>query len=464
MLVEILHPTEIKLTPEHPLFGKKVAVVGGGPAGAFLAYNLASQGVDVDIFEPRTPRTIQLENSEEPKLCPGCAGLLQLGTINMLTLRGLKLPLNVIQAKPRTTQIILPGTDSVISLNIPQTTVYRGTSPLEQKEGHPPIESFDAWLLDSAIKARAHHYQVEISSIDLREDDQGKVLIVDKGGNKYHPDLVIGAFGHNRRLMQAIQYPETDPIPLKMPESQRAGVREYFIPDELLTDELRNGAFVFPNPAANVLFGAIYPKGKFENPPGMYFTLALMGRSDITADDFKKFLTNPQVHELFKIDPDVNPNCSCKTLLTLKSPRRFIVYDTQGKKMRMVNIGDSGPTRPRKNGIGAALDSAEKLAYFLLKYGNTPKAMKKYQRYIERTYVWDNYVVDSVMRFSDFVLNHELPRRAVIYLNDPKRRIISKAAQSTIEHILTGKSPYWRIPLDVIKETFARPTENSLMI
>ncbi|MBI3955573.1 hypothetical protein HY338_03945, partial [Candidatus Gottesmanbacteria bacterium] len=113
------------------------------------------------------------------------------------------------------------------------------------------------------------------------------------------------------------------------------------------------------------------------------------------------------------------------------------------------------------NGIGAALDSAEKLAYYLLKFGNTLKAMKKYQRYIERTYVWDNHVVDWIMRWTDFVLNNEIPRRAVIYLNDPKRRIFSRATRSTIEHILTGKSPYWRIPLDVIRETFTHPSASS---
>lgn len=81
--------------------------------------------------------------------------------------------------------------------------------------------------------------------------------------------------------------------------------------------------------------------------------------------------------------------------------------------------------------------------------------MKRYKRHIEATYVWDNYAVDAVMKLSDFVLNHKLPRKAVIYLNDHEVFLLSKAARSTMEHILTGKSPYWRIPYDVFRETLA---------
>ena len=127
--------------------------------------------------------------------------------------------------------------------------------------------------------------------------------------------------------------------------------------------------------------------------------------------------------------------------------------------MLMINMGDAGPTRPRKNGIGAALDSARHLATLLNKFGNSHKAMKKYQNYVELTYVRDNHVVDFVMHMTDFIINHELPRRAVIFLNDNNLGLLSRATRSTIEHILTGKSPYWRIPLDVLRETFLPPSD-----
>lgn len=459
MSAEVLQVVEMTLSPERPLFGKSIAIIGGGPAGAFTAYLLAREGVEVHIFEDRPPRIPDLSAGENRIQCTGCAGWLQEDARQLLARNGLVMPSSIIQAETRVTKIVLPNSETTINLSIPVTTVFRGTSPLKQFADHPPVESFDAWLLQSAIDAGAHHHQVKITDIDLNENDQGKVRMTDSSGSIYNPDLVIGAFGHNPKLMGAINKNlDRESISLDMPISQRAGVREYFIPQELLSDDLLNSAYVFANPSPNVLFGAIYPKGVYsQNPQGMYVTIALMGRGDIKHGDFRKFLENDQVKSLLKIDVKTAPSCACSNLLTLKSPKRFIQLGRKGNAV-MVNIGDAGPTRPRKNGIGAALDSAKHLADLLNQFGNSRKAMKKYQRYIERTYVWDNYVVDFVMRLSDYVLNHELPRRAVIYLNDNDLGILSRATRSAIEHILTGKSPYWRIPFDVARETFALPS------
>lgn len=444
-----------QLSPEHPLFGKSVAIIGGGPAGAFSAYLLARQGVNVHIYEDRSPRLPDTVNGEKRIQCTGCAGWLQEDARNLLEAHGLALPANIIQAETKTTKIIMPDTDTTINLNISAATVFRGTSPLKQFEGHPPVESFDAWLLQSAIDAGAHHHQVRITNIDLKEDAWGKVRITDSDENIYDKDLVIGAFGHNPKLMDTIrENSDGESISLDMPISQRAGVREYFVPQELLSEDLLNSAYVFANPTDNILFGAIYPKGVYtQAPQGMYVTIALMGRGDIQPGDFRKFLENEQVKSRLKIDDIDRPNCACANLLTLKSPGRFIQLGRKGTAV-MINIGDSGPTRPRKNGIGAALDSAKHLSDILLQYGVSGDGMKRYKRYIEETYVWDNYAVDAVMKLSDFVLNHKLPREAVIYLNDHEVFLLSKAARSTMEHILTGKSPYWRFLFDVFRETF----------
>lgn len=446
---------EMKLSPEHPLLGKSIAIIGGGPAGAFSAYLLAKQGVDVHIFEDRSPRLPDIANGERRILCTGCAGWLQEDARNLLAANGLVIPQSIIQAETKVTKIIMPDSDAAISLNISAATVFRGTSPLKQFEAHPQVESFDAWLLQSAIDAGARHHQVRITDINLNVDNQGKVRITDSNGNIHDKDLVIGAFGHNPDLMGTIRNNSGgESISLDMPISQRAGVREYFVPQELLSEDLLKSAYVFANPSGNILFGAIYPKGVYtQEPKGMYVTIALMGRGDIQPGDFRKFLENEQVKSRFKIDDAEKPSCACSNLLTLKSPRRFIQLGRKGTAV-MINIGDSGPTRPRKNGIGAALDSAKHLSDILLQHGASGEGMKLYKRYIDETYVWDNYAVDAVMKLSDFVLNHELPRRAVIYLNNNDLFLLSKAARSTIEHILTGKSPYWRIPIDVLKETF----------
>lgn len=299
------------------------------------------------------PRLPDIKNGEKRIQCTGCAGWLQEDARNLLAQDGLVLPANIIQAETKKTKIIMPDTDTTINLNIPAATVFRGTSPLKQFDGHPPVESFDAWLLQSAIDAGARHHQVKITDINLNEDDQGKVRITDSDGSIYDTDLIIGAFGHNRKLMETMRNnPGGESISLDMPISQRAGVREYFVPQELLSEDLLNSAYVFANPSDKILFGAIYPKGVYtQEPKGMYVTIALMGRRSITPSDFRKFLENEQVKNRLKIDDIDEFNCACPNLLTLKSPKRFIQLGRKGTAV-MINIGDAGPTRPRKTVSG----------------------------------------------------------------------------------------------------------------
>jgi len=449
-----VHP-ENNVSPEHPLVGKSIAIIGGGPAGAFCAYELARNGVEVRIFEDRSPKRPDFSAGEKRIPCTGCAGWLQADVTKLLADNGLEMSPEVVQSKTTFTSIVMPKTEANLRLNAPSTTVFRGFSPIHQFEGHPHVASLDGWLLEKAIDAGAKHLQVEISSIDLNEDSQGKVCIGDSTGLKYKTDLVIGAFGHNRRLMNTIQYPDSNPMRLEMPESQRAGVREYFIPKEFISRDLLESTFVFANPTPRIPFGTICPKGKFDQEPsGMYITIALMGRGDVAPDDFKDFLDNEQVKRLLHIDTQTKPRCACFPPLTVQSPRQFILPGRKDNVI-MVNIGDAGPTRLRKNGIGSALDSAKHLSDILLRYGNSSEHMEIYKRYIERTYVRDNHVVNFVMHLSDFILNHDFTRRAVICLTDHNLGVVSQITQNTIERILTGKGPYWRIPIDVFLEIFA---------
>lgn len=429
--------------------GKTVAVVGGGPAGSFAAYLLAKEGINVNIYEPRAARQQDLSIGEKGALCTGCAGLVQKNAVILLRRHGISIPENVVQTRLNGSVIYLPGKSGSIFLPMDEAvTVYRGFSPLKQESG--PIESFDAELLRRAKEAGAIHHQVEIRRIDLKRKE-GKVHLTDASGTYHEADMIIGAFGHNPKLMEAINYPFPETTPLALPKTQRASVREYHFGQEKVRALLGDRIHIFGNPSETIWFSAIIPKGK-------YITIVLMGRNDdIKTGDFTDFLNNPKVQTLLDGNMGERPvNCACFNLITLKSPKKFVTCGDDGKIV-MVNIGDAGPTTPRKNGIFAGLDSAQHLIATLLEYGNNADGMEKYQRYITKRYVWDNRWSEAVLRISDLILNHYLPRQATIYLAKNNIVFFSSAVKSVISHISTGRDSYWKIPLNVLMETVRNP-------
>ena len=428
--------------------GKTVAIVGGGPAGSFAGYLLAREGVKVYIFDPQSTRQPDLAAGEKIHPCTGCAGLLHANAVRLVEQTGVNLPESLIQTHLRGAVTYFPDTLESIPIPLVQAvTVYRGFSPIKQ-EGSP-VESFDAYLLNQAKEAGAVHYQAIITKIDLSKEGAQKPVLTDSNGDEYEADIVIGAFGHNPKLMGNIHYP-TPETKLPLPKTQRASVREYYFGQEKVRELLKEKIHVFGNPTEKIWFAAIVPKED-------YISVVLMGRDEgIKAEDFLEFFQNPHVHSLTQKNLEEHPvSCSCFSQITIKSPERFIVQ--KDKKVVMINIGDAGPTSPRKNGIHAAMDSAQHLIEALVQNGNEAKGLKGYRKYIERRYVWDNRWSEAVLKISDFVLNKKLPRQAIIYLAKKRIPVISQAVVNTMSHILTGKDAYWEIPLKVVLDTLRNP-------
>ena len=424
---------------------KAVAVIGGGPAGAFAAYLLAREGVHVDIYEPRAVEQPLVGTGERRSLCTGCAGLVQGDAARLLKRHGIIIPDEVIQTRLLGAAVYLGSESEPILVPLENAiTVYRGFGPLRQEGGS--VESFDAYLLNRAKQAGASHHRVTIAAVDLREQ-AGRVTLLDCDGRQRQAHLVIGAFGHNAKLAEAITYPDSRAATLTRPVTQNAGIREYHLGGDVVGERLNSRIHIFGNPSDSVWFAAILPKGK-------YISVALMGRDgDIRARDFDTFLSRPQVQALLGDAVSGQAiNCGCSSTITLRSPERFMVGGENGRVV-MVNIGDAGPTRPRKNGIFAALDSAERLSSALLRHGNTTSGLEEYRRYITRRYVWDNRWADTVLRLSDLVLDRSLSRWLIMGLAQGHVPILSRATTSTIIHIVSGKDSYWRIPLNVLRET-----------
>lgn len=453
-MVEQLSTIEAINQPEsHPLHGKKIAVIGGGPAGSFFSIVLLNEAqkiglkLHLEIFETRAPR---LSEGESPRLCTGCAGLIQGDVISLMGKNGLEIPETVRQSSINQSIIHFPGEKDTISLPTKAQTVYRGFSPIKP-EGNQLIGSFDAFLLDQAIQAGAVHHQTTINQIDITDPNNPQIF--DSQGNIYHPDLIIGAFGHNRNLIKNIKLPPDYNNNDFLPKVGRAGVREYFLRDSKLLEGMGDQLHIFGNPTDNIWFAAVIPKKE-------YVTIVLMARRDIQPnEDFAAFLTNSQVQKLLgqAIDPQII-NCSCRPLITLRSPTLFMIPDSSGN-MVMINIGDAGPTRPRKNGLSAAMYSAEQLSQTLIEDGVSPRSFRKVEHYLRKNYVTDNRYVEAVLKMADIFLNHKLPRQAALYLVNKDIPLVSDLINSSLNLVVTGRQPYWRLPISAIEETFFHKIE-----
>jgi len=142
--------------------GATIAVVGGGPAGAFSAIHLLNQAralgrsVRVLVFESRcSPSTKASGELAGPYVgCPQCAGGISPRLNDALTALGISLPPEVIQAS--ISSITVQGNWKSVYLPVPparpMSSVYRGTLPFGQ---HLPDNCFDALLLDVATEAGA---------------------------------------------------------------------------------------------------------------------------------------------------------------------------------------------------------------------------------------------------------------------------------------------------------------------
>lgn len=430
-------------SPEIDIHDKEIAIVGGGPAGAFAAILLKKKGFKyVTIYEPRLPR-----RGEGVTQCTGCAGIIQPEVIKLLEDHGLIIPENVIQERlTNRSQIHLPGDRNLtIKQKEGAIAVYRGFAPVNQPDDKPKTESFDAWLLNEAIKLGVEHKEVEVSSIDLRRNDQKKVTIktIDKQKIKkdFPADFVIGAYGHNALN---IEYPD-HATRLGQPTVSKSAVREFFIGKEKVEKLLNKNMHFFGNPTEKIWFAMIVPKGDF-------ITVSIMGRGDVKQEDMNDFLKSEPISNLLG-NLSEKSSCRCLSAYTTESPKDYITFDEDGN-ISQVDIGDAGPTRPMKNGIGAAMDSAEKFVEIINKYGIGREAVRRYKKYIDMTYVWDNLWAKVVLGMSDYILGRPLLLDPVDYLLKNDVWVLTNLANNIIDYVISGKKPYWQIPFRAVSQLF----------
>ena len=405
---------------------KDVVVVGGGPAGSMGGLLLAREGLGVTIIEPRSTRMPDI--GEKGKLCVGCAGLLQENVLGLLESFHLSIPEEVIQSRIYTNVLHLPGGQAV-EIPTKTVTVYRGFGPV-RSPAH--FRGFDAWLLDEASKAGARVIEARVGKIDLSNKGSFVYTLKDE---QISADIIIGAYGHNPMN-----------IPLEAPKIQDACVREYLLGDEVVS-KLEGANHVFISPTEAIGFAAIIPKKEFVS-----MALIGRGRSGVEQASFDEFLDLKSVTDLVGNLSKTQLRCACKSTITVQSPGRFFIENREGG-IAMINIGDAGPSRIKKNGIGAALDSASKLAQALIDFGNTPEALEKYRSYMYRHYISDNSIAEPMLNFIDLLLKEPHTRQIMTYVLQHNIPIPSRLSRIMAAHLLSGEGAYWALPFTVLRET-----------
>lgn len=142
-----------------------VAVVGGGPAGAFCAYNLARNGIQVSVFDDSHPR-------EKP-----CGGLI---TPEAMRYFPFLTELPIEQRMLRKGHYISPGgTNAVVSS---KKNPFRAVSRLK----------FDLALMEMATSVGAEWVKERVLSLEPWEN----AWRVTTSKGDYHAKVLVGADGH----------------------------------------------------------------------------------------------------------------------------------------------------------------------------------------------------------------------------------------------------------------------------
>lgn len=263
----------------------RVAIVGGGPAGAFFAYFLLQMagrlGLDcqVDIYEGRDFAC------PGPKGCNMCGGIISESLAQNLAAEGINLPPTVVQR----------GIDSyVLHMDVGSVrietplqemriaAVHRGGGP-RAFTGELHYRGLDGYLLELAEASGANVIRKKVDGLQW-DDSRPQIRTPDGATQTY--DLLAAAVGVNGPSLKLFQ----DRLPdYKPPQSTKTYICELCIGHEAIQKYLGTSMHVFLLDIPRLEFAALIPKGDF-------VTLCLLGH-DIDKQLVKSFVDSPAVRK-----------------------------------------------------------------------------------------------------------------------------------------------------------------------
>jgi flavin-dependent dehydrogenase len=357
--------------------GATVAVIGGGPAGAFFAIHLLRKAkklekdLKVIIFERRRSTGFHTAPcvAEGWKGCNYCAGGISPRLNDVLKGLGLELPEEIIQS--RIHSITIQGFWKNIELEVPagreMLTVYRGSRPARRFDR---CHNFDSFLLEEALKAGADVINGEV--VDVQYAESGKPLVHCRVGGaetRLEADLAVFAAGVNERvgipvdrsrILQSLQRLIPGFVP---PRLRRALIIELEAKPSVPGNLAGRIHFVeYGSKTVRLEMCSLVPKRGF-------ITAVLVGASvDAAANPaesrevMRRFLELPHVRKLVSPGIQFSPACVC-------SPNMVVGSAKNPFGDRIAAVGDIVTTRLYKDGILSAQRTARALAETVLGFG-----------------------------------------------------------------------------------------------
>lgn len=425
-------------TPSYRLVdGARIAVIGGGPAGAFFAYfalTMAAQAgrkIEVDIYEPRD------FFQPGPGGCNMCAGIVSEKLGEMLAAEGITLPSAVVRQgigsyvlhmDVGSARIETPRAGKRIS------AVYRGAGPRDSSNVNQL--GLDGHLLSLALERGAAWINERVSELAWRD---GRPQIQTRSGMAQAYDLLVVTAGVNSAALKLF---EEMGLPYQAPETTKTYLREYYVGQEKVHQLLGDAIQIFLLQIPGLEFGMLIPKRE-------YITVCLLGE-EIDKDLAQAFLDAPEVQACLPAGLNTARfSCQC-------SPRINIRAAQHPYADRIVFVGDCSATRLYKDGVGSAYRTAKVAASTAIFHGVSGEDFERHYRPALEAIEADNDIGRLILRVISLVRNQRFARKAMLRMvlreqDKPSQR----RHMSTVQwDMYTGSGTYKQILLRMLHPAF----------
>ena len=440
--------------------GATVAIVGGGPGGAFTAIHLLrwAQRHDcplrVVIVERRLRhlRTEKAGGAAAYRGCPKCAGGISPRLHDELTGLGVEVTGDLVQSSIHS--ITVQGKWKHIHLPVPENrsmvAVFRGILPRSKQFRHP---SFDQCMLDHAASMGA--VLVAGDFIDCCYDDIRKPLLsvrVDGQLSQISADFLVFALGLKEGFNAGGEAKPVELFRRLQPFYRPPGLRKSLVfelaADGFLGDELRGELHFVESSMAglNLEMCSIIPKRGF-------VTLSLIGKSVDAAQShrdnnklIRDFLALPSIRRTLPNLPALRVRCICNPNIVVGTAR--VPYGH-----RVAAVGDMVSSRKYKDGILSAAITARSLVDVITTRGIDSQSLALgYQAVVDR-FRRDNRYASVIFFFYRWFFSSSVMSRVLYQTyatelkNEPQQR---RVFQRIFWQISSGDSSYRQIARDML--------------